>query len=195
MWATRSAPPLIFCLLRAWIVNQNYQLLCSKVVYSSTSIHLLAQLPTGDPISSVHQSHSPQLPRALIDDLPIESVDKTKLLGVTINPSLTWNDHIEEPKKKASRKLYFLVQLKRAQIPFKDLAAYSCACIRSSLDYTCPLFHYAFPKYLQLDLERVQKRALSFVGSLLLSLPRLSLLGPTITITLNQRESMAKLVD
>ena len=30
-----------------------------------------------------------------------------------------------------------------------------------TLDYACPLFHHALPKYLQLDLERVQKRALS----------------------------------
>lgn len=105
--------------------------------------------------------NSSKFPRALIDSLPIESVDKTKLLGVTINSSLTWNDHIEDLLKKAFRKLYFLVQLKRAQIPPKDLIAYYCACIRSTLDYACPLFHHALPKYLQLDLERVQKRALS----------------------------------
>ena len=63
--------------------------------------------------------------------------------------------------KQAFRKLYFLVQLKRAHIPPKDLVAYYCEYIRSTLDYTCPLFHRALPKYLQLDLERVQKRALS----------------------------------
>ena len=63
--------------------------------------------------------------------------------------------------KKAFRKLYFLVQLKRAHIPPKDLVAYYCACIRSTLDYACPLFHHALPKYLLLNLERVQKRALS----------------------------------
>ena len=60
--------------------------------------------------------------------------------------------------KKAFRKLYFLVQLKCAQIPPKDLVAYYCACIRSTLDYACPLFHLALPKHLQLDLERVQKK-------------------------------------
>ena len=54
--------------------------------------------------------------------------------------------------------MYFLVQLKRAQIPPKDLVAYYCACIRSTLDYACPLFHHALPKYFQLDLERVQKK-------------------------------------
>ena len=38
-----------------------------------------------------------------------------------INSNLTWNDHIEELVKKASRKHYFLVQLKRAQVPSDDL--------------------------------------------------------------------------
>ena len=85
----------------------------------------------------------------------------TEFLGVTINSSLTWNNHIEDLVKKAFHKLYFLVQLKRAQIPPKHLVAYYCACNRSTLDYACPLFHHALPKCLQLDLERVQKRALS----------------------------------
>ena len=59
---------------------------------------------------------SSQFPRALIDGLPIESVDKIKLFGLTINKSLTWNDHIKELLKKASCKLYFLVQFKQAKI-------------------------------------------------------------------------------
>ena len=79
--------------------------------------------------------NSSHLPRALIDGLPIESVDKTKLLGVTINKSITWKHPVGELAKKASCKLYFLVQLKRAQILLKDLVAYYCACIRLSLDY------------------------------------------------------------
>ena len=56
--------------------------------------------------------------------------------------------------------MYFLVQLKRARVPAKDLVAYYCACIRSSLDYACPFFHYFLPQYLQSELESVQKRAL-----------------------------------
>ena len=35
--------------------------------------------------------------------------------------------------------------------------------IRSSLDYACPVFHYSLPMYLQVELERVQKRALSCI--------------------------------
>lgn len=55
--------------------------------------------------------NSSKFPRALIDGLPIASVDKTKLLVVAINSSLTCNDHIEDLLKKASRKLYFFAQI------------------------------------------------------------------------------------
>ena len=101
---------------------------------------------------------------ACIGGNSIESVQCAKLLGVVINSNLTWNDHIKELLKKASRKHDFLVQLKRARAPSDDLVAYYCgACIRSSLDYACPVFHYALPKYQQVELEGVQKWALSFI--------------------------------
>ena len=103
------------------------------------------------------------LPPTTIDGTVINSVSKVKLLGVTINSTLTWNDHIEEIVKKASRKHYYLVQLKRAKIPASELVAYYCACIRSSIDYACPVFHYSLTKYLQQELERIQKRALACI--------------------------------
>ena len=88
----------------------------------------------------------------------------TKLRGLTIkDDTLTWNDHIEELVKKASKKLYFLIQLKRAHVPTSDLVTYFCACIRSSLVHACPVFHYSLPKYLQVELESVQRRALSCI--------------------------------
>ena len=101
--------------------------------------------------------------RACIDGNPIESFQYAKLLDVMTNSNLTWNDHIEELVKKASKKHYFLVQLKRAQVPSNDLAEYYCTCLRSSLDYARPVFHYALPKYLQVELEGAQKRALSCI--------------------------------
>ena len=106
---------------------------------------------------------SPQFPGVCIDGTPIKTIKSTKLLGLTINDTLTWNDHIEELVKKASKKLYFLIQLKRAHVPTSDLVTYFCACIRSSLDYACPVFHYSLPMYLQVELERVQRRALSCI--------------------------------
>ena len=41
-----------------------------------------------------------------------------------------------------------------------NLVAFYCACVRSSLDYACAVFHFSLPQYLQTELERIQKRAL-----------------------------------
>ena len=73
--------------------------------------------------------------------------------------NLSWNEHINEIVKKASKCLYFLVQLKRAKLPGRDLVLFYATCIRSVLVYAAPVFLYALPKYLLCELERVQKRA------------------------------------
>ena len=93
----------------------------------------------------------------------MENVSKAKLLGVSINNNLSWNDQIEEVIKKAARTLYFLVQLKRANVPVEDIVTYYSSCIRTTLDYACPLFHNSLPKYLQQELEKIQRRALAIV--------------------------------
>lgn len=74
-----------------------------------------------------------------------------------INSNLIWkNNHIEElVTEKAFRKHYFLVQLKRAQVPCDDLVAYYFVCI-----YACPVLHSALPKSPALIIEGVQKRTL-----------------------------------
>ena len=102
-------------------------------------------------------------PPISIEEEPIGVVTKTDLLGVTINSKLSWDDHITKLVKKTTRNIYFLVQLKCARVPPTELVLYYCACIRSSLDYACPAFHHALPKYLCDELERVQKRALACI--------------------------------
>ena len=82
------------------------------------------------------------------DGTPIAPVSSVKLLRLTINSKLTWNDHVEDLVKKTSRKLYFLAQLKRAKVPVSDLIAYYCACTRSAIDYSCPVHYHALSRYL-----------------------------------------------
>ena len=77
-----------------------------------------------------------------------------------LNSYLTWNNHVEYLVKSAFQQLYFLIQLKRSVEEIAEIVQYYCACIRSTLDYACPVFHYALPLYLREDLERIQKRAL-----------------------------------
>ena len=93
-------------------------------------------------------------------------VKRVKLLGLTFNNKLSWNSDIENIVKKASKRLYFLSQLKRAKIPTADLVLFYIICVTSVVDYAVPVFHYALPKYLIEELERIQKRAMaiSFPG-------------------------------
>ena len=57
----------------------------------------------------------------LINGDALEVVDSVKLLGLNISSDLTWNIHINEILKKASKRLYFLLQLKRAKVTRTEL--------------------------------------------------------------------------
>ena len=57
--------------------------------------------------------------------------------------------------KKASKRLYFLSQLKRARVAKQDLVLFYTSCIRSILTYASPVFFYALPEYLKNELERI----------------------------------------
>ena len=98
-----------------------------------------------------------------IDDKEIEVVNSAKLLGITISDNLTWNAHINELVKKTSKKLYFLVQLKRARLPPSDLVLFYLSCVRSTIDYGVSVFHNALPQYLKNELIHIEKRALSII--------------------------------
>ena len=52
----------------------------------------------------------------------IKVVSDAKLLGLTISSDLTWNAHITEVIKKKAKRLYFLIQLKRARVSQNDLS-------------------------------------------------------------------------
>ena len=87
-----------------------------------------------------------------MDGNPIAQTTSAKSLGVTVNSSLTRGDA-----------RYAIVQLTHAPINPKDIVAYYYACIRSSLDYACPVSHHSLPNYLQTEQERVQERALACI--------------------------------
>ena len=76
----------------------------------------------------------------LINGDALEVVENVMLLGVNISSNLTWNIHINETVKKASKRFYFLTQLKRAKIARTDLGPFYSSCIRSIMDYAVPAF-------------------------------------------------------
>ena len=105
----------------------------------------------------------PELSPITTENQIIEVASDVKVLGLSISNNLTWNKHITELVKKPSKKIYFLIQLKRAKIPIQELITSYITCIRSVLDYAVPVFHYSLPKYLSQELERVQKRAFGII--------------------------------
>ena len=85
----------------------------------------------------------------IIEGKEVELVTSTKLLGLTIANDLSWNDHVTEISKKASKRLYFLTRLKRAGVPKQDLALFYVSCVRSFIDYAAPVFFNGLPQYLK----------------------------------------------
>ena len=73
---------------------------------------------------------------------------------------LKWNSHVDSIIKKASKRLYFLRQLKRANVPAAEMICFYCTCIRPIVEYASPVFHYGIPNYLSKDIERIQLRAM-----------------------------------
>ena len=106
---------------------------------------------------------APNFAPAIVNEKPIEVVSNVKLLGLNISDNLKWNVHISEIIRKVSSRLYFLRQLKRANVPTKELLTFYVTCIRPVTEYACPVYHNGLPKYLSDDLERLQKRALRII--------------------------------
>ena len=107
--------------------------------------------------------NKPRLASTVVNNQELECVESAKLQGVTISNNLTWNMHIDQIIKKASKRMYFLIQLKRANVARHELILFYTSCIRSVMTYASPAFFCALPLYLKKDLENVEKRVLSII--------------------------------
>ena len=80
-------------------------------------------------------SHPAQFEPIIINNKKIEVVRSAKVLDMKISSDLKWNEHIQYICKKVASRLYLLRQLKRAQLPAKDLFLFYITCIRSIVEY------------------------------------------------------------
>jgi hypothetical protein len=69
-------------------------------------------------------SHPAQFEPIIINNKNIEVVRSAKVLGMKISSDLKWNAHIQDVCKKVASRLYLLRQLKRSQLPAKDLSSF-----------------------------------------------------------------------
>jgi len=106
---------------------------------------------------------STNLPHLLTSSGAIERVSTFKLLGIHLDTNLSWSAHINSITSKASKRLYFLKQLKRAGVPYKQLLHFYTAVIRPVLEYAAPAWHHLINRTQAQHLESVQKRAIHII--------------------------------
>ena len=70
---------------------------------------------------------------------------------------------MDEVLKKASKRLYFLMRLKRARVPPNDPVPFYTACIMSIISYAVPASNHALTQHLKKELVRLEKRAISII--------------------------------
>ena len=93
----------------------------------------------------------------------IERVHTYKLLGITLNDKLKWDNHINTICSKASSRLYFLKLLKRSRVSIDDLLHYYSTIVRPVLEYACQVWHASLTKEQSARIEKIQKRALRII--------------------------------
>ena len=64
--------------------------------------------------------------------------------------------------QEANKRLFFIVSLKRANVPVKDILDFYCCSITSVLEYCALVYHHALPAYLSEELE--QKRVINILA-------------------------------
>ena len=85
-------------------------------------------------------------------------VSEIKLLGVIFQQNLSWDKHIDNICKNASRRIYLLKQLKKIEsVTHQDLITVYNAFVRSILEFNCPLV-VGMNKKNKRKLNLVQKR-------------------------------------
>jgi len=69
----------------------------------------------------INTSHCNFPDKLSVADVEIERVNVSKLLGVHINQSLKWDDHVSAICNKAAPRIYYFKQLKRSSVDRDDL--------------------------------------------------------------------------
>jgi hypothetical protein len=101
----------------------------------------------------------PPLDPLVINGTEVEVVSSAKLLGVTISSDLKWELHVSNVYAKASSRIHYLRQLKRAGLSQKQLLHVYLTLIRPITEYACQVWSSGLTQKDSVLLESVQKRA------------------------------------
>ena len=101
--------------------------------------------------------------RLEIENEVLETISETKLLGVIINDTLSWDSNTKNIVKRANARMRMLHKLVEFNVPTEDLLTIYILYIRSILEQSCQVWHSSLTFENLTDIERVQKNALRII--------------------------------
>ena len=105
-------------------------------------------------------------PSVIIDNITINQITSTKLLGFHINDHLNWNNHIDDMLRKANKRLHVVRLLLHAGINKNGIINFFNACIRSVLEYGTPVWNFGITSQQETNIESIQRRFLKMMDNI-----------------------------
>lgn len=140
--------------------DSSMQEIASSIVKWSESNHMKINSKKTQELRISFKRREVKWPEVLIGNDVILPASTVKLLGVKISKSLKWQDHVDDITKKASKRIYFLIMLKRASVPVEDIITVYTAMIRAVLEYGCPVWHTSLTEAQHNQIELIQRRVI-----------------------------------
>merc|ERR1711942_649681 len=101
--------------------------------------------------------------RLSIDDVKLDQINETKLLGLRIRDDLSWKSNTNELTKRAYSRMMIIKKLIQFNVPLAELVQIYILYIRSVVEQSAVVWHASITTGEQKDLERIQKVALRLI--------------------------------
>ena len=101
--------------------------------------------------------------RLSIDDVKLDQINETKLLGLRIRDDLSWKSNTNELTKRAYSRMVIIKKLIQFNVPLAELVQIYILYIRSVVEQSAVVWHASITTGEQKDLERIQKVALRLI--------------------------------
>ena len=97
--------------------------------------------------------------RIQMNDILLETIHETKILGLTITSNLSWRNNTNNLVTKANKRMIIIIKLIEFPVPIEDLTMIYCQFIRCMLEFNSNVWFSSITEEESDDLERVQRNA------------------------------------
>ena len=94
---------------------------------------------------------------------PLEVIYEARLLGVNLSSDLSWNNHVNNITKSATKKLWILIRFKALGGTQTQLLSVYQMRIRSTLEFAAPVFTSGLTQEQSRRIEMVQMKAFAII--------------------------------